>query len=183
MSKTTGWILTIAAAVVTGCLLVGIVAGLTALYDGFSRSAWGPSAAGPEGLRGYGFEDQSYTSNGERIYYTGINEQGQRIAFEGGPMWLYMHGGGCVSCHGEDRRGGVPVMMGREIPSDIRYEHLIEEEHEEGEEHPPYTEETIKRAITQGLNPAGELLDLTMPRFRVSEADLSDLLEYLKGLE
>ena len=192
MSKMTAWILTIAAAVVTGCLLVGIVAGLIALGGGFSRPAWGPPfgwlttrpTAGPEGLSGYSFESRSYISNGERIYYTGINEQGQRIPFEGGPMWLYMHGGGCVSCHGEDGRGGVPVMMGTEIPPDIRYEHLIGEEHEEeGEEHPPYTDETIKRAITQGLNPAGEPLDYTMPHFRMSEADLNDLLEYLKALE
>lgn len=101
MSKTTGWILTIAAAVVTGCLLVGIVAGLIALYGGFSRSAWGyrsseltpKPATGREGLRGYSFESRPYASNGERIYYTGINERGQRIPFEGGPMWLYMHGG------------------------------------------------------------------------------------------
>ncbi len=99
-------------------------------------------------------------------------------------MWLYMRGGSCVSCHGEDGRGNVPVMMSTEIPPDIRYEHLIEEEHkEEGEEHPPYTDETIKRAITQGLNPAGEPLDYTMPRFRMSEADFSDLLDYLKALE
>jgi mono/diheme cytochrome c family protein len=184
VKTSTSWALTIGAAVVVGYLLVGIVAGLNALYGGFSRSAWGPPATGPEGLRGYNFEGRSYTSNGERIYYAGINEQGQRIPFEGGPMWLYMHGGSCVSCHGEDGRGDVPVMMGTEIPPDIRYEHLIEEEHEEGgEEHPPYTDETIKRAITQGLNPAGEPLDYTMPRFRMSEADLNDLLEYLKALE
>ena len=184
MNKTTAWILIIAAGVVIGCLLVGIVAGLVALYGGFSRPAQGPVATGPEGLSGYSFEGRSYPSNGERIYYTGINELGERIPFEGGPMWLYMHGGGCVSCHGEDGRGGVPVMMGTEIPPDIRYEHLIEEEHEEeGEEHPSYTDETLKRAITAGLNPAGEPLDYTMPRWRMSEADLNDLLDYLKGLE
>ena len=135
-------------------------------YGGFSRSAWGPSATGPEGLRGYNFD-----------------EQGQHIPFEGEPMWLYVHGSGCVSCHGEDGRGGVPVIMSREIPSDIRYEHLIEEEHEEGEDHPPYTDEPIKRTITEGLDPAREPLDLTMPHFRMSEADLNDLLDYLKGLE
>ncbi len=74
-------------------------------------------------------------------------------------------------------------MMGTETPPDIRYHHLIEEEHEEGEEHPPYTDETIKRAITQGLNPAGEPLDYTMPRFRMTEEQLNDLLEFLKTLD
>lgn len=32
-------------------------------------------------------------------------------------------------------------------------------EHGEGEEHPPYTDETIKRAITQGVEPDGEPLE------------------------
>jgi mono/diheme cytochrome c family protein len=97
-------------------------------------------------------------------------------------MWLSMHGGGCVSCHGEDGRGDVPVMMGTEIPPDIRYHALTEEEHDEheGKEHPPYTDATIKRAITDGLNPAGEPLDYTMPRWQMSERDLDDLLEFLK---
>lgn len=75
-------------------------------------------------------------------------------------------------------------MMGTEVPGDIRYRHLIEEEeHEEGEEHPPYTDELIKRAITLGVNPAGEPLDLTMPRWRLSDQDLDDLLEFLKTLD
>jgi mono/diheme cytochrome c family protein len=95
-----------------------------------------------------------------------------------------MHGGGYAACHGSDGRGGSPILMGTAISSDIRYKHLLEEdEHGEGEEHPPYTDALIKRAITQGLDPAGEPLDLTMPRWRLSDRDLNDLLEYLKGLD
>jgi hypothetical protein len=37
-----------------------------------------------------------------------------------------------------------------------------------------------KRAITEGVDPAGEPLDLTMPRWQMSERDLDDLLEFLK---
>lgn len=64
-----------------------------------------------------------------------------------------------------------------------------EEEHEEEpgktehEEHPPYTEETLKRAITKGIDPAGEPLDDEMPRWRMSEQDLDDLVEFIKTLE
>jgi hypothetical protein len=53
-------------------------------------------------------------------------------------------------------------MMGGVIPSDIRYEALTMEEHREGKatrEHPPYSDALIKRAITQGINPAGNSLD------------------------
>ncbi len=169
----TNWALIIGAAVVAGGLLVACFA------------AW--PATGPKGLEGYSYQSRAYPTNGQRIYYTGINERGERIPFRGGPMWLSMRGGSCVSCHGEDGRGGVPVMMGTEIPPDIRYHALTEEEHDEhggeGEEHPPYTDETIKRAITDSLNPADESLDYTMPRYQMSEGDLDDLLEFLKTLE
>jgi len=128
---------------------------------------------------------QEYVSNGQLIYFTGRNERGERIPFDGGPMWLYMRGGSCATCHGADGRGGAPIMMGTDIPGDIRYHHLIEEEHEEEgeEEHPPYTDELIKRAVTLGLNPAGEPLDQTMPRWRMSDGDLDDLIEFLRTLD
>lgn len=180
MTTSTSWALTIGAAVVAGCLLVAGFAAFFAPWGGFYRPA-----TGPEGLEGYGYESRAYPTNGQRIYYTGTNERGERMPFRGGPMWLSMQGADCVSCHGEDGRGGVPVMMGTEIPSDIRYHALTEEEHgeHEGEEHPPYTDATIKRAITDGLNPADEPLDYTMPRWQMSGGDLDDLLEFLKTLE
>lgn len=128
----------------------------------------------------------NFQSNGERIYFTGYNDIGERIPTTQGPMWVYMHGGGCVDCHGVNGRGGVPVMMGEKIPSDITYDALTSEhgeaEHGEEEEHPPYTDEAIKIAIKSGLNPAGEPLDPTMPRWQMSDTDLDDLLEYLKNL-
>jgi cytochrome c oxidase subunit 2 len=170
MNSRTGWIVVIVAAVLVGVALVCCVA---------------------LGLGGYLLvrpvtedeEPQVYVSNGETIYFTGRNDRGERIPFDGAPMWLSTHGGSCATCHGADGRGGAPVMMGTEIPGDIRYTHLTEEEHEEGEEHPPYTDELIKRAIALGLNPAGEPLDPTMPRWRMSDRDLNDLIEFLKTLD
>lgn len=170
MDSRTVWIVVIVAAVVAGLALVCCVALGAALY-----LSVGPIAGGAE--------SQVYVSNGQAIYFTGRNQQGQRISFEGAPMWLSMHGGSCATCHGADGRGGAPVMMGTEIPGDITYTHLTEGEHEEGEEHPPYTDELIKRAITLGLDPAGEPLDPTMPRWRMSDQDLDDLIEFLKTLD
>ena len=78
-------------------------------------------------------------------------------------------------------------MMGEAIPNDITYGALTSEYesgHVEEEEHPTYTDESIKTAIRDGINPAGELLDptSTMPRWQMSDSDLDDLLEYLKTL-
>ena len=172
MNSRVGWVVVIVAAVLVGLALVCCVAFVFGRYL-LTR----PSARGAE--------PQEDVSNGELIYFTGRNERGERIPFEGGPMWLYMRGGSCATCHGADGRGGAPVMMGTDIPGDIRYHHLLEEEHEEEgeEEHPPYTDELIKQAITLGLNPAGEPLDPTMPRWRMSEQDLNDLIEFLKTLD
>jgi mono/diheme cytochrome c family protein len=126
---------------------------------------------------------EEFSSNGEMIFYTGVNQKGQRIPFTGGPHWIYMHGGACVSCHGMDGRGGsIPHMCSVVAPS-ITYHDLTKGEPEEHEEHPPYTDEDIKNAITRGIDPAGEQLDPCMPRWKLSEQDLNDLLEYLKTLE
>jgi cytochrome c oxidase subunit 2 len=127
-----------------------------------------------------------YSSNGERVYLTGANDRGERIPFSGGPRWLYMHGGGCVECHGEDGRGGRPVMMLGKIPPDIRYETLISGEHEEGgkvEHHKPYNDELIIRAIREGLDEEGDPLDPGMPRWQLSDRDVRDIVEYLKTLK
>jgi len=41
---------------------------------------------------------------------------------------------------------------------------------------PPYTVDTSKRAITQGLDQDGKALDPFIPRWRMSSQDLSDLV-------
>ena len=77
-------------------------------------------------------------------------------------------------------------MMGTAIPTDIRYKALIGKEkhvHEGKEKEHHYTDALIKRAITQGLEADGEVMDRTMPRWQMSEDDLNALIEYLKTLE
>jgi mono/diheme cytochrome c family protein len=97
----------------------------------------------------------------------------------------------CVDCHGPEGRGGrVAMMMWSFKTPDITWDNLTREEHheeepneEEHEEHPPYTKETLKRAITKGLDPAGELLDELMPRWRMLEQDLDALVEFIETLK
>ncbi len=125
---------------------------------------------------------RQYRSNGEQIYFAGTSQRGTTITSD-----RRMGMTTCASCHGPDGRGGQGRMMMRSFSApDIRYMTLtaeeVEHEHEEKEEHPPYTDATIKRAITAGLNPAGEALEWPMPRWTMSDADLEDLVEYLKSL-
>ncbi len=116
----------------------------------------------------------SYRSNGEMIFMTGVNEKGERIPFTGGPQWLFMHGGGCASCHGIDGRGGIyPMMCGIKTP-DIRYSTLTQKH--------GMSDDDIRRAITQGRGDEGEELDYCMPRWQMTEKDLNDVIDYLKQL-
>jgi mono/diheme cytochrome c family protein len=130
-----------------------------------------------------------YGSNGERIYFTSESSSGQPITYSGSIRM--MHSITCANCHGQEGKGGrVSMMMSYFDAPDITWHVLTQEEgHEEvsgekeHEEHPPYTEETLKRAITRGVDPAGEPLDDEMPRWRMSGQDLDDLVEFIKTLE
>ncbi len=135
---------------------------------------------------GYG----PFESNGERIYFTGESSSGEPITYSGGATMMHRRTA-CVNCHGPKGKGGrVSMMMSYFDVPDITWDNLTQEEHheakpgeEEHEEHPPYTEETLKRAITRGIDPAGEPLDELMPRWRMSERDLDDLVEFMITLE
>lgn len=134
------------------------------------------------------YEAYSKDSNGKTIYYTGYNNDGVKIPISYGPHWIYMHGGSCVDCHGEDGTGGKPVMMLSKIPPDIRYSTLTSTEHhhegEEEEEHEvPYKDEDIIKAIREGIEPSGEVMDSGMPRWNLTDRDARDLLEFIKGLK
>ncbi len=167
-------------------------------WGGRGPFGWGPGGMDPGMMRRYGgseapggwgpwsYEKRTFASNGERIYYSGINAKDGPIPVAGGPMWLHMGPVGCVACHGVTGRGGVPVMMGTAIPEDIRYEALTRGGPEVGKaepEQPPYTDALIKRAITQGVDSAGKPLDWTMPRWQMSEQDVNDVIAYLKTLK
>lgn len=137
---------------------------------------------------------RTYQSNGEQIYFTATSQRGTPITFEmgggGGMMGRAQRAPGmmggmmaCVTCHGPEGRGGQVrmMMMTTFVAPDIRYTTLTAAEMKQGgEEHPAYTDETIKRAITQGVDPAGKPLVWPMPRWSISEADLNDLLAFLK---
>jgi cytochrome c oxidase subunit II len=129
-----------------------------------------------------------YSSNGERIYFTAESASGQPITYTGSIRMMHIIS--CANCHGPEGEGGrVNMMMSYFDSPNITWRVLTQEEHEEEagqgehEEHPPYTEVTLKRAITEGIDPAGERLEDEMPRWRMYEQDLDDLVEFMKTLD
>lgn len=120
--------------------------------------------------------------------------RGQRIYVEGqgrGPIAAHLIGPRitapgaafpCANCHLLEgpgvREGGVQA-------ADITESTLTKEFpgiRPSGRAHPPYTEETLQRAVTAGLDPAGNVLHEAHPRYAMQPQDLDDLIAYLKVL-
>jgi mono/diheme cytochrome c family protein len=120
-----------------------------------------------------------YASLGARIYVDGVGENDRPIPRTSiGPG---MMGGGCVRCHGSDGAGGYARMMGGFEAPDIRYSTLTSPHEEHDEE--GWSDRDIRRAIVDGVEPDGEELDPVMPRWRLSDAELRALIDYLKELD
>jgi ABC-type branched-subunit amino acid transport system substrate-binding protein len=85
----------------------------------------------------------------------------------------------CVNCHDYDGRG---KREGAVTPSNLQWSELTKTYTTTARKHPPYTVSTLKRAITMGIDPAGNELDRIMPRYRMTARDAEDLVAYLRTL-
>ena len=126
--------------------------------------------AGDEGS----VSEPRFKTNGESIYFTGVSQKNGRIQFNKGPSWMGEYGGNCGGCHGPEGKGGVPILDSDIVATDTGYKALTDA---------GYTDRLIKLAITDGLNPEDETLDIVMPRYNMSDDDLNDLIEFLKTFE
>jgi hypothetical protein len=144
------------------------------------------------------WSNENLSSNGESIYFSATNDQGERIPYTGGPSFGGMMMGSqvtCASCHGANGSGGTHTMhMGIMDAPDIRFQALSGEsdEHDDGhddqddghaEEHTGYDLETFQLAVVEGKHPNGEPLDRDMPRWYMDDDDLADLFEFIISLE
>jgi hypothetical protein len=168
---------------VTGCSTVGNPTGTNPGGRMMGRSGVPTSSAGSGGSGGgmmgrNGSGATSYSSDGQRIYLTGVGVDGRDIPRTAPPVSqgsLMMGGGGCGSCHAADGHGGtIRMMSGTAIKApDITYGALIKT---------GFTDATIRDAIRKGLDEAGKPLKDAMPRWQMSDADLSATIAYLKVL-
>jgi cytochrome c oxidase subunit II len=159
-----------------------LVAGTYFIANAFFSSNWGSR---PIRTFPIPFFSTSFASNGERIFFTGTSETGPPITSQmPGMHRMRQSNMSCASCHGADGRGGtVRMMMNTFYAPDIRYSTLTGAGHDDDHDHPAYSDEDLIRAITLGVNPAGDPLDWAMPRWSLSDEQLQDLLDFLKTLE
>lgn len=139
-----------------------------------------------------GSADEVASRTGEGIYRRGITgagapveasrESGQRLA--GAAV-------ACINCH---RRSGLGSKEGRTLIPPVAGRYLFHARSgSEGLDLPfvegargnqaPYSDETLARAIREGVDSEGRTLNYLMPRYTLGADDLGALTAYLKGLE
>jgi ABC-type branched-subunit amino acid transport system substrate-binding protein len=121
---------------------------------------------------------------GRQIYLTGTSPSGRLITalLGSGETKVSAAALACATCHGQS---GLGASEGGVSPSNLTWESLTrpyEVAAPSGRKHGPYTEVSLRRAVTMGLDPAGNKLQAAMPRFRMSREDAEALIAYIKIL-
>lgn len=134
-----------------------------------------PQSVGPGGTT---WGTGAFSSNGERIYFTSASERGTAISYTDGPASNGgMMGNGqlaCASCQGPSGRGGTHDMgmMRVMTAKDIRWSAL----------HSEFNAEKFRLAVTNGQDPDDTQFKKGIPRWKIGDDDLADLITFLKTL-
>ncbi|MEO7444335.1 MAG: c-type cytochrome [Ferruginibacter sp.] len=152
----------------------------------------GPFSDHPMG-NGTAWASGSFNSNGKQIYFTGTSKSGTAISYKGGSTTGMMMSGNlaCVSCHGTDATGGKHTMNMETMDApDIRWATLsgghhgkVDADSLKQHDEEVYTFESFKNSVMNGKHPDGDELKKEMPRWQMSDADLKDVMNYLKSLK
>ena len=134
----------------------------------------------------------SSQGDAERIYRAGILPSGQPLhGLRVGGVAIEGQAAACINCH---RRSGIGVNEGKTVIPPITGKYLLragERPLPESEmqsagvsigRHTGYDDETLVRAIREGINADGKPLSYLMPRFALKDADAALLVDYLKSL-
>jgi len=121
---------------------------------------------------------------GKQIYTSGKSELGNPVKARVGQAGTALPASAlpCASCHGYDGTGRPERGVN---PPNIAWDYLIKaygHVHADGRRHPAFTEESVVAAILGGVDPAGNVLERSMPRYEMAPEDADDLVAYLKRL-
>ena len=135
---------------------------------------------------------------GERMYREGILPSGVSMpAFIRGDVEIDSSAFSCSSCH---LRGGLgsfeggvvtPPTNGKKLYQPYRRPPSLDDSHDQAGryvyaktvvERPAYTRESLANAMRFGADPAGQIFNDVMPRYPLSDRDMSILIGYLESL-
>ncbi len=182
-SRHTSLVIALVAIAVAVAAAVAVIAIGTHRQASSSATGTSPSATGVSPL-----------AIGEAVYQSGIGPDGRPIPRSasqgpggGGMMGGGMMGGGmmqlsCASCHGTDGHGLTTQQF---TSPDITYSNLTAPQGmlmPDGTRDVTYTDGSLRRAITTGIDPQGGHLEWPMPQWQLTDQEWTGLLAYLKTL-
>ena len=121
---------------------------------------------------------------GRAIYLRGESAPGREIVAMVGELDVPGTTMTCAGCHGARGEGKTE---GGVTAGNLVWSHLAKpygHTHPSGRKHAsPFNESSFIRAVSNGVDPDGNDLLAAMPRYRMSAADMADLIAYLKRIE
>ena len=120
---------------------------------------------------------------GKALYLRGESPSGKEITAMLGDVDVPLSTMPCAGCHGLRGEGKTE---GGVTAGNLTWTNLIKpygHTHPSGREHGAFDEKLITRSLVQGTDPAGNPLAVAMPRYRMSQEDIADLIAYLKRIE
>jgi ABC-type branched-subunit amino acid transport system substrate-binding protein len=120
---------------------------------------------------------------GKAFYLRGVTASGNEAIAVLGEVEVPASTVTCAGCHGADglgkREGGIAA-------GNLSWQHLTKpygHTHDGNRKHGSFTETAFVRAVTAGIDPAGNNLAVAMPRYKMQASDMADLIAYLKRIE
>ena len=138
-------------------------------------------ALAPTGANG----DTASAALGRQLFFAGKKDGGDPLTANVGAASIPVPATAlpCAGCHGRDGQGRPE---GGVRPSDITWFNLTKEYGGVtliGRRYNAYDEDSFLRAVTEGIDSAGNKLDSSMPRYNLSRRDARDLIAYLRVIQ
>ncbi len=137
--------------------------------------------------------DPATVKAGEAIYRKGVLGSGETlVATRGTGVDMQGAAAACISCH---QRSGLGSVEGRLNIPPVTARYLFHPRAPSNDEidlpyvptmrgdREAYTDETLARAIREGLDSDGKALHYLMPHYVLNDADMAALIGYLKSLD
>ena len=119
---------------------------------------------------------------GKAFYLRSETSSGQEITALLGDIDVPASTLTCAGCHGARGEGKTE---GGVTAGNLTWSFLTKPygHSDGGRKHPAYTEASFIRALTSGLDPAGNKMAVAMPVYRMTQQEMTDLIAYLKRIE
>ncbi|MDT7603247.1 MAG: hypothetical protein QOF61_1244 [Acidobacteriota bacterium] len=120
---------------------------------------------------------------GKALYLRGESPSGHEIVAIIGEIDVPASTVTCGGCHGFKGEGKTE---GGVTAGNLQWSNLTKpygHTHPSGRQHGAFDEMSFVRAVTGGVDPRGNTLQVAMPRYRMSAEDMADLVAYLKRIE